>query len=118
MFTAVIKMISISLRTSCGLLLAAYLFMLPQAQAAIDIVATRIWPAQDYTRLTLESKQAIRHNMFSVENPDRLVIDLEGVEPGEALNQLASKIGEDDPYIKSVRVGRFKTGVVRLLLDL
>jgi N-acetylmuramoyl-L-alanine amidase len=111
-------MISISLRTSCGVLLAAYLSMLPQAQAAIDIVATRIWPAQDYTRLTLESKQAIRHNMFSVENPDRLVIDLEGVEPGEVLNQLASKIGEDDPYIKSVRVGRFKPGVVRLVLDL
>jgi N-acetylmuramoyl-L-alanine amidase len=53
---------------------------LPQAQAAIAITATRIWPAQDYTRLTLESTQAIHHHMFSVENPDRLVIDLDDVE--------------------------------------
>jgi N-acetylmuramoyl-L-alanine amidase len=34
------------------------------------------------------------------------------------LNELAGKIGNDDPYIKSVRVGRFKPGVVRLVLDL
>ena len=91
---------------------------IPQSQAAISVIATRIWPAQDYTRLTLESKQAIRHNMFSVEHPDRLVIDLEDVELGESLNQLTSKIGNDDPYIKSVRVGRFKPGIVRLVLDL
>lgn len=91
---------------------------LPQSQAAIEILATRFWPAQDYTRLTLESKQAIGHKMFSMENPDRLVIDLEDVELGEALNQLSGKIGNDDPYIKGVRVARFKPGTVRLVLDL
>jgi N-acetylmuramoyl-L-alanine amidase len=91
---------------------------LPPLQAAIEITATRFWPAQDYTRLTLESKHAIRHNMFSVENPDRLVIDLEDVELGDTLKQITSKISEDDPYIKNVRVGRFKPGVVRLVLDL
>jgi N-acetylmuramoyl-L-alanine amidase len=89
-----------------------------QAHAAIEVTATRIWPAQDYTRLTLESKQAIRHNMFSVDNPDRLVIDLEEVELGDALRQLTGKIGSDDPYISSVRVARFKPGIVRLVLDL
>lgn len=91
---------------------------LPQAQAAIEVLATRFWPAQDYTRLTLESKQAIAHKMFSMENPDRLVIDLEDVELGDALNQLSGKIGNDDPYIKGVRVARFKPGTVRLVLDL
>ncbi|MDO8813201.1 MAG: N-acetylmuramoyl-L-alanine amidase, partial [Gallionella sp.] len=77
-----------------------------------------VWPAQDYTRLTLESKNNISHNMFILSNPDRLVIDLERVEIGDALNELANKISDDDPYIKSVRVGRFKPGVVRLVLDL
>jgi N-acetylmuramoyl-L-alanine amidase len=94
------------------------LLWLAPAQAAIEITATRIWPAHDYTRLTLESKHAIQHNIFSVENPDRLVIDLEDVELGDTLKQLTDKIGDDDPYIKSVRVGRFKPGVVRLVLDL
>lgn len=88
------------------------------AHAAISVSSARVWPAQDYTRLTLESKQAIRHNMFTVSDPERLVIDLDDVEPGNSLNELARLIGSDDPYIKSVRVGRFKPGVVRLVLDL
>jgi len=89
-----------------------------QAHAAVAVSAARVWPAQDYTRLTLESKQAIRHNMFIVSNPERLVIDLEDVDLGDTLNGLTKLVGEDDPYIKSVRVGRFKPGVVRLVLDL
>jgi N-acetylmuramoyl-L-alanine amidase len=94
------------------------LLWMPAAYAAITIGSARVWPAQDYTRLTLESKQSIRNNMFTVNNPERLVIDLEEVELGSALNGLAKLIGNDDPYIKSVRVGRFKPGVVRLVLDL
>jgi N-acetylmuramoyl-L-alanine amidase len=91
---------------------------LPQSLAATVVTSSRIWPAQDYTRLTLESKQAIRYNMFALSNPDRLVIDLEGVEFGKAIKDLPKLIGIDDPYISSVRVGRFKPGVVRLALDL
>ncbi|MFZ2302119.1 MAG: N-acetylmuramoyl-L-alanine amidase [Gallionella sp.] len=94
------------------------LFGVSGAHAAIAVGSARIWPAQDYTRLTLESKQAIRHNMFTVSDPERLVIDLEDVEPGNALNELSKLIGSDDPYIASVRVGRFKPGVMRLVLDL
>ncbi len=94
------------------------LLWIPGAHAAITVTSARVWPAQDYTRLTLESKQAIRHNMFNLSNPERLVIDLEKVELGHALDDLAKLIGNDDPYIKSVRVGRFKPGVVRLVLDL
>jgi N-acetylmuramoyl-L-alanine amidase len=94
------------------------LFWASGAHAAIAVGSARVWPAQDYTRLTLESKQAISHNMFTVNNPERLVIDLEDVELGSALSELTKLIGNDDPYIKSVRVGRFKPGVVRLVLDL
>lgn len=99
-------------------ILIALLTCLPQAYAAIGVDSARVWPAQDYTRLTLESKQPIRHKMFSVKNPDRLVIDLEDIELGAELDSLTKLVGSDDPYIKSVRVGRFKPGVVRLVLDL
>ena len=91
---------------------------LPKAHAGINIDSARVWPAQDYTRLTLESKQPVRHNMFTVNNPERLVIDLEEVDLGSSLNELVKLIGTTDPYIASVRVGRFKPGVVRLVLDL
>ena len=100
------------------LLAPVMLLWLGSAVAGVSISSTRIWPAQDYTRLTLESKQAIRHNMFTIGNPDRLVVDLEDVDINETLNQLAGKIATDDPYIKSLRIGRFKPGIVRLVFDL
>jgi N-acetylmuramoyl-L-alanine amidase len=107
MLRAVLKLFTLSL-----------LLWLPQGNAAIVVSSSRVWPAQDYTRLTLESRQAIRHNMFNLSNPERLVIDLEGVRLGKELNDLSKLIGNDDPYIRSLRVGRFKPGVVRLVLDL
>lgn len=106
------------LERTLRLALIATLLWLPAAWAEIAIKSARIWPAQDYTRLTLESKQAIRYNLFTIKNPERLVIDLEDVAINATLNDMVSKIGNDDPYIKSVRVGRFKPGVVRLVLDL
>ncbi|HSM99317.1 MAG TPA: N-acetylmuramoyl-L-alanine amidase [Gallionella sp.] len=106
------------LKAALKLVTLLFFLWLPQGHAAIAVSSARIWPAQEYTRLTLESKLAISHNMFNLSNPERLVIDLEKVELGNALNDLAKLIGNDDPYIKSVRVGRFKPGVVRLVLDL
>jgi len=96
----------------------AFLISSSYAYAANEITSARIWPAQDYTRLTLESKQAVAHTMFSIENPDRLVVDLTGVDSNAELNTLASKIAANDPYIKSIRIGRFKPSVMRLVLDL
>ena len=100
------------------LLWVSLLLWTHEAHAAIAINAVRVWPAQDYTRLTLESRQAIRYNIFAISDPERLVIDLANVEPGQALNSLTKLVGNDDPYIKSIRVGRFKPGVMRLVLDL
>ena len=112
MLKAVLKLVTLSFFLWLDLL------WVPGAHAATAISSARVWPAQDYTRLTLETKQAIRYNMFNLNNPQRLVIDLEEVELGHALNDLPKLIGNNDPYIKSVRVGRFKPGVVRLVLDL
>ena len=86
--------------------------------AGIQIASVRVWPASDYTRVTLESAAPVKFNFFSIKNPERLVIDLEGVEPGPALEGLAGKVAAADPYIKLVRAGRFKPGVVRLVFDL
>jgi N-acetylmuramoyl-L-alanine amidase len=107
------------LKATLKLVTLSLLLWFSQGHATpIAVSAARIWPAQDYTRLTLESKHAIRYNMFTLNNPERLVIDLNEVKLGNALNNLSKLVGNDDPYIKSVRVGRFKPGVVRLVLDL
>jgi N-acetylmuramoyl-L-alanine amidase len=104
--------------TLFSILWIAHTLGITHAQAAVTISAVRVWPAQDYTRITIEASQAIRYKQFTIKNPERLVIDLERVDINEILNTLNNKIGNDDPYIKSARVGRFKPGVVRLVLDL
>jgi N-acetylmuramoyl-L-alanine amidase len=88
------------------------------ALAASDITSARLWPAQEYTRLTLESPAPIAHNVFTIGGPDRLVLDLEDVESNAAVESLPSKISPDDPYVSGIRIGRFKPGTVRLVLDL
>ncbi|MDP1681544.1 MAG: N-acetylmuramoyl-L-alanine amidase [Burkholderiales bacterium] len=88
------------------------------AAETIKITAARVWPAAEYTRITLESKQPISFNHFTVNQPERVVLDLENIELSNTLSQLSAKIGADDPFIKVVRVGRFKPGVVRLVFDL
>jgi N-acetylmuramoyl-L-alanine amidase len=88
------------------------------AQSELQLAAARVWPAADYTRVTLEAPQPIRHQVMSLKNPERLVVDLENVALNTVLNSLPEKIAASDPYIKSVRVGQFKPGVVRLVFDL
>jgi N-acetylmuramoyl-L-alanine amidase len=86
--------------------------------AGISVTAARVWPAADYTRITLESSQPISHKIMTLKDPDRLVLDLENVELGAALKAVSDKILSSDPYIRQVRVANFKPGVVRLVVDL
>jgi N-acetylmuramoyl-L-alanine amidase len=102
-----------------SLFLSLLLFMaIAHAQAAITVTAARVWPSAEYTRITLESAKPITHKMVMLKNPDRLVLDLNEVELGPALKTLTDKILSGDPYIKQVRVGNFKPGVVRMVVDL
>jgi N-acetylmuramoyl-L-alanine amidase len=86
--------------------------------AEAQVLSTRIWPARDYTRLTLESKEEIQYTVFSIKDPERLVLDLETNELSPALAELHGKVAADDPYVQGLRVGRNRPGVVRLVLDL
>src|SRR5260221_533709 len=88
------------------------------AYAAAKISGTRVWPASEYTRVTFESPTALKYTHFFVKEPERLVIDIENVELGPALKELADKIGKDDPFIQAVRVGVNRANVIRVVLDL
>ncbi|MCV4732261.1 AMIN domain-containing protein, partial [Escherichia coli] len=66
----------------------------------------------------LESRDALKFAHFTVQNPERLVIDIEGVELNNVLGSLPGKISDADPYIKLIRAGRNKPGVVRLVMEL
>lgn len=100
--------------------LAAWLLLPLYGFASTDtqVNAVRVWPAPDYTRLTLESPLPIQYTVNTIGNPDRVVIDLEDAQLTSALKELPDKIDSSDPYIRAVRIGRFKPNVIRLVLDL
>ncbi len=83
-----------------------------------SIVAVRIWPAADYTRVTIESDQPLVARNFVADNPYRLVVDIDNLELSPALRDMVGKVRADDPFIAGVRVGQNQPRVVRLVLDL
>ena len=90
----------------------------PGQAAQTSVLAVRVWPAKDYTRITLESRDPVVFTHQSVRNPERLVVDLEGVELNDILQSLPTKITGQDPYIQLIRAGRNRPGVVRLVIEL
>ncbi len=82
------------------------------------ILAVRVWPASDYTRVTIESDAALTTTPLFIANPPRLAVDIEGIELNPALKELVGKVRSDDPFITGVRVGQYTSNTVRLVLDL
>lgn len=103
---------------STGSLLISLTPFARAAQAGADIVASRIWPATAYTRMTLESTTPIQFKYFQLKNPDRLVIDIQGSATNQVLRELSSKVIPMDPYIASVRIGQFNPETIRIVMDL
>jgi N-acetylmuramoyl-L-alanine amidase len=82
------------------------------------ILGVRVWPAQDYTRVTIESDALLVAKQFFVASPPRLAVDLEGIELSAQLKELVGRVKSDDPFISGIRVGQNAPGVVRLVIDL
>ncbi|MBC7548038.1 MAG: N-acetylmuramoyl-L-alanine amidase [Polaromonas sp.] len=83
-----------------------------------SIVAVRVWPSKDYTRLTIESDREIKAKQFFIADPPRLAVDIEGIDLIPALRELVAKVKSDDPNISGIRVGQNVPGVVRMVIDL
>ncbi|MCS3430943.1 N-acetylmuramoyl-L-alanine amidase AmiC [Klebsiella sp. BIGb0407] len=86
--------------------------------ASSQVVAVRVWPASTYTRVTLESTQLLKYRQFALSNPERVVVDIEGVNLNSVLKGLGGQIRGDDPFIKSARVGQFDPKTVRMVFEL
>ena len=87
-------------------------------RAAPQFVAVRIWPANAYTRITLEASQRLDYKYFTIDNPRRLVIDIRGVTLNNVMQGLGGKVQSSDPYISGIRAGQNTPDTVRVVIDL
>ncbi|CAI1880501.1 N-acetylmuramoyl-L-alanine amidase AmiC [Serratia plymuthica] len=86
--------------------------------ASSHVIAVRVWPSSTYTRVTLESNTELKYKQFALTNPDRVVVDIEGVHLNSVLKGIVGQVRADDPYLKQARVGQFDQNTVRLVLEL
>lgn len=89
-----------------------------QIARGATVLAVRLWPAPDYTRLTIESDGLLVSKQFLVTQPPRLALDIEGIDLDPALRELVAKVKSDDPYIAGIRAAQNSPGVVRVVVDL
>ncbi|WP_434776955.1 N-acetylmuramoyl-L-alanine amidase [Neisseria sp. Ec49-e6-T10] len=83
-----------------------------------SIVAVRIWPSQTYTRVTIESSDSLKFKYFLLDNPNRLVVDIQGATLNQVLKDISTKVLDNDPYIKTARVGQFDAQTARIVFEL
>jgi len=92
--------------------------VVPRLARAGTILAVRTWPADEYTRVTLELDQELKASHFVLDAPHRLVVDIDGLSMNREINHLITQIRPNDPYIASVRAAQNRPDVVRLVFDL
>jgi len=101
------------------MLVPAAQLLVPTAWAdATRIASARVWPAQEYTRVIVESNAPLTHQLHVLRNPDRLVLDLDGIDASSELAQLPARVHASDPYVAAIRVGRQSPTALRVVLDL
>ncbi len=97
-------------------LLSGLLVVMPVQ--ANTVTAVRIWPADIYTRITIEAEKPILYKMTVLKDPERVVVDVEDIDLNVVIKALGEKVSESDPYISKIRVANYKPKVVRLVVDL
>lgn len=99
-------------------LLACILLLTHVSIYGATVISSSVLPVSEYTRITIESDQAIVHSMLILKNPNRIVLDLKNTPINQSLKALVSKTLPDNFYIKQLRVASFKQGVTRIVVDL
>ena len=102
-----------------GLVLPWLILLGPQELAyGATLFGVRVWPAEDYTRVTLESDETLQVSQQLLKDPNRLVVDIQGLDLNNKIKEIVAKIKSDDPYIAGVRVGQYQPKIVRIVFDL
>ena len=79
-----------------------------------DIESVRLWHSPDYTRLVIDLSEAAEHQLITLKNPDRLVIDLVDVD----LKTTLEKLDLSKTPIAAIRHAARNETDLRIVLDL
>lgn len=97
-------------------LLFPVLFLMTAVAGAepVSVQQLRVWRAPDHTRLVFDVSGPLEHRLFTLQNPDRLVVDIDNARLEEPLKD----VDTSGPLVGSVRVGQPETGPLRVVIEL
>lgn len=108
------RLLHYSTRLGITCLVIGSLLCAANSLAGADIHDVRIWRSPDKTRVVLDLNDAVEHKVFTLENPNRVVIDIPDSEISAGLDQLD---WQDSPVVK-LRTGKHGDDTLRIVLDL
>jgi N-acetylmuramoyl-L-alanine amidase len=86
---------------------------LSSAAPAVIVKEVRLWAGPGATRLVFDLSAPVQHNVMTLQNPDRVVIDIVG-----ARIDSARAMPEGQGFVKQLRVGPQGKGDLRFVIDL
>ena len=99
------------------LLTGLFLWLAGQATVfagGVDFQGVRLWAAPDHTRVVFDTSGSVTHKVFSLQNPDRLVIDVKSGRVAKSMDTKQVSGG----LVKGVRAAQNKKDTLRIVLDL
>jgi N-acetylmuramoyl-L-alanine amidase len=106
------------MRFAIVVLMALVHMVWPAAVHAAGVKAVRIWPSAEYSRVAMEFDGEVTYKYFTLSDPNRLVLDMEGVGADAMMEALVDKVLPHDPYISVIRAARNRPGVTRVVVEL
>lgn len=88
------------------------------ANIAAQVTAAQVQNERGRTRIFIDTNHKIAYRYFTLANPHRLVIDLDGIHQNLPLTRLAQQIDKQHPLIKNIRIGQQNAKTLRLVIDL
>jgi N-acetylmuramoyl-L-alanine amidase len=83
------------------------------AAPAVTVKDVRLWAGPDATRLVFDLSAPVEHSVMTLQNPDRVVIDIAGARVEDA-----KALPEGQGFVKQLRVGAQGKGDLRFVIDL
>src|SRR3990172_6973985 len=104
------------MKTAARLLLPVFLLLMSATAFAepVSVQHLRVWRAPDHTRLVFDVSGPLEHRLFTLQNPDRLVVDIDNARLAEPLKD----VDTDGPLVAAVRVGQPDAAPLRIVLEL
>lgn len=99
-------------------LMPVLLFFQVQAAVAAEVILANLQQQGSQAHVELLLDQQVKYRVFTLDNPFRVVIDMDGVSLSPTLKALAPQLDPQHPYLSKIRIAPFTEKTARIVFDI